>query len=1045
MCNLHIHAMVAIGHPPLPSTPASQRHAISSGASFARRLAWLVALLGLACVDARADDPVHGQTLYAAQCASCHGSSPLTSNSNKIYNGRNARSVIDAAIGSVADMNSLRASYLSGGTALADVAAYLGNSPTTLSFASTAVGSTAAAQTVTVYASLKTGNSISGLTVSTSGDFARSGGSCATTVATGASCTVLVSLTPTASGTRSGTLSVAHAGTLTPITIALSGTGSGAVTAPVAAVSPSSLALAATAIGANSAAQNVTVSNTGNAALVLSSITLSNSADFVIAGGTCSTGASVAAGASCTVSVAFAPSAGATGTRSGTLAIASNASPASVSLSGNATAALAPAAALTASLAFGSVNLGTTSGVQTATLTNTGTAALTLGSLSTGSSEFALAGGSCAAGASLAAGASCTVQLSFTPAAAGTRSASLVITHNAAGGSSSTSLSGTGVALNPVIGVSPTTLSFTQTLGSTSAAQTLTVSNTGNAPLTIAALSIGGAQASEFRIAGGTCSAGTSVPANGSCSVLVSFAPLATGARNASLSLSHDAAGSPTTVALVGTGTASAQPAISLNATTLVFGPQVVGSASASQAMTVSNSGAAPLTLAGTLLSGSAAGDFSLGGSCTAGAVLAPGAACSLSLGFTPSALGVRSASLTLNSNASNGAAVLSLSGSGVSAPAPAVSLSPAALAFGNQAVGVASTARSVTLTNTGSGTLTLAGVGASPGFAVGSGCGTTLAAGASCTLSVSFTPAALGAASGSLSVSSNAAGSPHAVALSGTGVAASPVLAWVPAVTALDFGDAAVGASPVTRLLTLNNLGPGPVTLQQITLAGAQAGDFSLGSGGSCTLGADLAAGASCAVALAFQPGAAGARGATLQIVSSGTNPPDIALSGNGSSLAQAAVSVVPAALSFDVPAAGATTAGAQTLTVQSAGNAVLRVTAMRVASGSFTLDTAAANGCPAAPFDLLPGQACAMAVAWSGASAAVADAGVVEIDTNAAATPLQVPVHAQSAASTAVVATNAGAGGCSLAGGGGGTDPTLWLLALSAAVLLWQRRSRR
>lgn len=1045
MCKLHIHDMHPSGPPPLTPVPALRRHAIPMTASFARRLACLVALLSVVCLDARADDPVHGKTLYDSQCATCHGASPLTSNSNKIYNGRNARSVIDAAIGSVADMNSLRASYPSGGSALADVAAYLGNKPTTLSFASTAVGSTAAAQTVTVYASLKSGVSISGLTVSTSGDFARSGGSCATTVATGASCTVLVTFTPTASGTRSGTLSLAHAGTLTPITIALSGSGSGTATAPVAAVSPSALTLAATAIGATSAAQNVTLSNTGSAGLVISSITLTNSADFVIAGGTCAAGASVAAGASCTVSVAFAPSAGATGTRSGTLAIASNASPVSVSLSGNATAALAPAASLTASLAFGSVNLGTTSSGQTATLSNTGTAALTLGSLSTGSSEFTLSGGSCAAGASLAPGASCTAQLSFTPAAAGSRSASLVITHNASGGSSSTSLSGTGVALNPVIGVSPATLSFTQTQGSVSAAQTLTVSNTGNTSLAIAGLSIVGAQASEFHLAGGTCSAGGSVAANSSCSVLVSFAPLATGARNASLSISHNAVGSPTTVALVGTGTVSAQPAISVNATSVVFGPQVVGSASASQAVTVSNSGAAPLTLAIAALSGTAAGDFSLGSNCTAASTLAPGATCSLSLGFTPRALGVRSATLTLNSDASNGAAVLSLSGSGVSTPAPGVSLAPGSLAFGNQAVGVVSTARSVTLTNTGSGALTLGGISASPGFAVGSGCGTSLAAGASCTLSVTFTPAAAGAASGSLSVLSNAAGSPHAVALGGTGVASSPALAWVPAVAALDFGDAAVGASPATRLLTLNNLGPGPVTLQQITLAGAQAGDFSLGSGGNCALNADLAAGAGCTVALAFQPGAAGARSATLQIVSSGTNPPDVALSGNGTSLVQPAVSVVPAALSFDLSASGAGAGGAQTLTVQSAGNAVLHVTAMRVASGSFTLDTAAANGCPSAPFDLLPGQACAMAVAWSGASAAAADVGVVEIDTNAAATPLQVPVQAQSVPPPAIVATNAGAGGCSLAAGDGVADPTLGLLVLLAAALLWQRRTRR
>ena len=98
-------------------------------------------LCGLATLDARADSPTNGSALYTSHCASCHGNAPLTSNSNKIYNGRNARAVIDAAINSVGDMTSLRGAFPSGGAALADVAAYVGNTPTGLSFASTAVGS----------------------------------------------------------------------------------------------------------------------------------------------------------------------------------------------------------------------------------------------------------------------------------------------------------------------------------------------------------------------------------------------------------------------------------------------------------------------------------------------------------------------------------------------------------------------------------------------------------------------------------------------------------------------------------------------------------------------------------------------------------------------------------------------------------------------------------------------------------------------------------------------------------------------------------------
>lgn len=1010
-----------------------------------KRLLVTAALGGLLPFAAQADDPVNGKALYTTHCASCHGANPLTSNSNKIYNSRNARAAIDAGISNVGDMNSLRPSFPSGGTALADMAAYLGNTPASLAFASTAVGSTSATQSVTVYASLKSGNALSGLTVATSGDFARTGGSCGTTLATGTSCTVLVAFTPTASGARSGSLSLTHNNTLTPIALALSGTGA-ASAAPVANLSPTTMALAATAIGATSATQTATLSNSGSAALAISAINLSNSADFVIAGGTCNAGVSVAAGASCTIALAFKPAVGTTGTRSGALQVSHNAagSPSSVSLSGNATAAAAPAAALTPSLAFGSINVGTTGAAQTATLSNTGNAPLTIGTLSTGSSEFTLGGGSCAAGAVVAAGSSCTVAVSFTPAAAGARSASLVITHNASGGQSSTSLAGTGVALSPVIGVSPTTLSFSQTSGTVSVAQTVTVSNTGNAPLAISALSIGGAQAAEFLIASdSTCAVGGSVAANASCQVKLVFAPAATGARSASLAIVHSAAGSPSNVTLNGSGTTVAQPAISLNAATLSFAAQVLGSTSPSQSVTVSNGGAAPLNFSSLTLTGTAASDFTRGGTCTATGTLAVGASCTVTLSFTPGAVGTRSATLTLASDASNGSAVLSLSGSGVAAAAPAVSLAPGAVDFGNQTIGVTSNARSVTLTNSGSGALSLSSISATAGFGVGHNCGASLAAGSSCTLSTTFTPAAGGATTGNISVASNAAGSPHGVTLAGTGVAASPVLVWSPATATLDFGDAGVGGAPASHSLTLLNQGPGAVTLQQFTLAGAQAADFALASASTCAVNATLSQGASCGLVLTFQPGAVGARNALLQMAASGTLPPDVALTGNATALAQPDAVVVPAALSFNAPG------GVQTLTLQSTGSAGLQVTALRVATGSFTIAPAPANGCPATPFDLLPGQSCALSVAWSN-TAPGAEAGSVEIDTSAAATPLVVPLQAMREApagldgGTPTGLSNAGAGGCSIAQGDSLADPTLWLLALAAAsVLAWRRRS--
>ncbi|MBC7733534.1 MAG: choice-of-anchor D domain-containing protein, partial [Bacteriovorax sp.] len=601
--------------------------------------------------------------------------------------------------------------------------------------------------------------------------------------------------------------------------------------------------------------------------------------------------------------------------------------------------------------------------------------------------------------------------------------------------------------------VSPTTLSFSQTVGSSSVAQTVTVSNTGNAALSISAVAVAGTQAADFQIASGsTCVAGGSVAANASCVLKLVFTPAAAGARNASVAITHNAVGSPAGVTLNGTGTTAPQAAISLNASALSFAAQTVGSTSAVQSVTVSNSGTATLTFSGLTLAGTSATDFSRSGSCTPTATLAAAASCTISFSFAPGAVGARSATLTLASNASNGSAVLSLAGTGTAVATPAVGLAPGSLAFGNQTTGVASTARTVTLSNTGSGALSIASITTTSGFGVTHGCGASLAASASCALSVTFTPAVAGAATGSVSVASNAVGSPHVVSLSVTGVTgvtASPVLAWVPAVTSLAFGDVTLGASPAMQSLTLSNQGPGAITLQQLTLAGAQAADFSLGSSssGTCAVNAALAQGASCSVALAFQPGAVGARAATLQVVSNGTNPPDVALSGNGTALAQPAAAVVPTALSFSA-AAGAS-ADAQTLSLQSTGNAVLHVTAMRVVSGAFTLATAAANGCAATPFDLMPGQSCALSIGWSSAAVGT-EAGVVEIDTNAAVTASQIAITAVRAAATPPpvvppAASNAGAGGCSIARGDTLADPTLWLLMLLAGAVLWHRRERR
>jgi len=426
------------------------------------------------------------------------------------------------------------------------------------------------------------------------------------------------------------------------------------------------------------------------------------------------------------------------------------------------------------SVTFASQALGTTSAAQTVTLTNTGTAVLNLAALTFGgaaSAEFARSG-TCQIGTNVAAGGSCSLQVTFTPAASGARNATLAISHNAAGGTSTLTLVGTGALAPAAASVTPTALSFTQTVNTTSLAQAVTVRNSGGQPLTLSAIGIAGTNAAEFAIgATSTCTVATVLNANASCNLQLTFRPTAAGARSATLSIGHNAAASPLTVALSGTGTAAAQPAVSLSASMLDFGTASLGAKSAAQAITLTNSGEAPLTLAGLVLGGAAGGDFALAGTCANGATITPGGACTLQLTFAPTAVGTRSGTLTVTSNAANGNPVVALSGSGVQY---ALSVNPAALSM-QSPVGVMSATTQAVVTDSGASPITLSSITIPGPFSLQQGsnsCGAgpiDLTPGQSCSVYVAFSPAAAGAATGEVVISSASLTQPTRIALTAT------------------------------------------------------------------------------------------------------------------------------------------------------------------------------------------------------------------------------------------------------------------------------------
>ena len=211
--------------------------------------------------------------------------------------------------------------------------------------------------------------------------------------------------------------------------------------------------------------------------------------------------------------------------------------------------------------------------------------------------------------------------------------------------------------------------------------------------------------------------------------------------------------------------------------------------------------------------------------------------------------------------------------------PSPAVSLTPASLAFGSQGVGTTSASQPLTLQNVGTATLNIGSIAASGDFAQTNNCGATLAASASCTINVTFTPTVAGVRSGAVTVTSDAPGSPHASSLSGTGTVAPTPAAVSLTPATLAFGSAVVGTTTAAQALTLQNIGGSTLNIASI----AASGDFAQTN--AC--GATLAPSATCTISVTFSPTALGARSGAVSVTSNAAGSPHTAaLSGTGAAV---------------------------------------------------------------------------------------------------------------------------------------------------------------
>ena len=309
---------------------------------------------------------------------------------------------------------------------------------------------------------------------------------------------------------------------------------------------------------------------------------------------------------------------------------------------------------------------------------------------------------------------------------------------------------------NTTDSLSETSLTFSgQVVGTTSAPQTVTLTNTGTLRLIISSIAVTGTNASDFSQIN-TCD--SSLPSGGKCTITVTFTPNDKGPRTASVTINDNTGGSPQEIALSGTGTG---PSAILSPISLIFVTQPLGTSSPAQSVTLSNDGTVALSITSISFTGADPGDFAQTNTC--GISIAPGASCTINVTFDPAHIGARTANLSVTDNGPGSPQTVSVAGVGT-----VVQLNPSSLKFFFVTVGSSKTL-STTLTNVGKTTLSISGITITgPFFAQTNSCGSSVAGGGSCTINVTFTPSTVGPWSADIRISDNGGGSPQLVPLSG-------------------------------------------------------------------------------------------------------------------------------------------------------------------------------------------------------------------------------------------------------------------------------------
>jgi hypothetical protein len=691
-------------------------------------------------------------------------------------------------------------------------------------------------------------------------------------------------------------------------------------------VSPGTVDFGTVPVG-NEVDSNLNVSNSGSSPIVISQIDISGQPFSVLRGGDLPV--TIPAGGTCALKVGFHPLSTTSYSTQLTLIDALARPIAHIPMKGQGWSQGAPQLTVSAaSLSFGSVTLNTAT-TQSLTLTSTGTSPVTVNSAAITGAGFTIVGASLPV--TLNPTESMTMQVQFLPPATGAASGQLTISNNSTSGSTTVvALSGTSTtAPSPQLTASTASLSFGSVTVNTSTIQSLTLTSTGTSPVTVSSVAITG---SGFTIVGGNLPA--TVNPRQSMTLQVQFKPASAGAATGQIMIgSNSSTGSMAAVALSGTGTSTsspqASPQLTVSAGTLSFGSVTVNTAT-TQSLTLTSTGTSPVTVSSAAITGT--GFTIVGGSLPV--TLNPTQAVTLQVQYLPPATGAASGQITIGSNSSSGSTVVvALSGTSAAAPSPQLTMSAATLTFGSVTVNT-STTQSLTLTSTGTAPVTVSSATITgAGFTIISGSlPAALNPGQAVTLQVQFLPAATGAASGQITITSNSStGSTVVVALSGTStVAPSPKLTVSAA--SLNFGSVTVNTS-TTQSFTLTSTGTAPATVNSAATTGA---GFTIVGG---SLPVTLNPGQAVTLQVQFLPTTTGTASGQITISSNSSTGSTtvVTLSGTSTAAPSPQLTVSAATLSFGNVTVN--TAATRTLTLTSTGTSPVTVNSAAIAGTGFTI----------------------------------------------------------------------------------------------------------